>query len=119
MLREDIIAAAAKILERTGSEDAVTLRAVAREVGIAAPSIDAHFAHRTEIIDAVVAKEAALLHQLLQGAAQSAEDPTGRLLAMCRTYVDYGRSRPASTPGRPRAGTPTSTPWSSGSPCTA
>lgn len=77
MLREDIIAAAAKILERTGSEDAVTLRAVAREVGSAAPSIDAHFAHRTEIIDAVVAKEAALLHQLLQGRPRAPRTPPG------------------------------------------
>lgn len=38
-LRDEIIAGASAILERTGSEENLTLRAVAREVGIAAPSI--------------------------------------------------------------------------------
>jgi AcrR family transcriptional regulator len=38
-LRADILAAATRLLEQTGSEEAVTLRAVARQVGISAPSI--------------------------------------------------------------------------------
>ena len=37
-LRADIVAGATQLLEDTGSEDAVTLRAVARQVGISAPS---------------------------------------------------------------------------------
>ena len=42
-LSEDIVAGALALIERTGSAEAVTLRAVAREAGIAAPSIYAHF----------------------------------------------------------------------------
>lgn len=42
-LREDLLAGAQRNLERTGSEDRPTLRAMAREVGISAPSIYAHF----------------------------------------------------------------------------
>ena len=53
-LRTDILAAATELLERTGSEEAVTLRAVARQVGISAPSIYSHFPEREAIVDAIV-----------------------------------------------------------------
>ena len=53
-LTNEIVAAALSLIERTGSDEAVTLRAVAREVGIAAPSIYAHFADRDAIIIAAV-----------------------------------------------------------------
>jgi AcrR family transcriptional regulator len=54
-LTEDIVTGALALIERTGSAEAVTLRAVAREVGIAAPSIYPHFADREAIVTAVVA----------------------------------------------------------------
>jgi len=38
-LTEDIVSAALELIEREGTDEAVTLRAVAREIGIAAPSI--------------------------------------------------------------------------------
>jgi AcrR family transcriptional regulator len=38
-LRTDIVTAAAELLDEAGTEQAVTLRAVARRIGIAAPSI--------------------------------------------------------------------------------
>ena len=94
LLREDILAAATAILERTGSEEAVTLRGIAREVGIAAPSIAPHFSDRTAIIDAVVARELTALLDMLRQAAASESDPVKRLLALCRTYASYGQSRP-------------------------
>jgi AcrR family transcriptional regulator len=49
-LRDDILAAAAAILDETGDEHAVTLRAVARRVGISAPSIYPHFGNREEML---------------------------------------------------------------------
>jgi AcrR family transcriptional regulator len=52
-LRADIIAAAA-LIEETGSEQSVTLREVARRIGIAAPSIYEHFPSREAIVYAVV-----------------------------------------------------------------
>jgi AcrR family transcriptional regulator len=42
--------------EITGSEAAVTLRGVAREIGISAPSIYPHFADREEILGAVLTR---------------------------------------------------------------
>ena len=53
-LRADILAGATELLERTGSEEAVTLRAVARQIGISAPSIYPHFPDRDAIVDAIV-----------------------------------------------------------------
>lgn len=94
-LRDEIIVGATAVLERTGSEDAVTLRAIAREVGIAAPSIARHFKDQAEIIDAVVAKEGEALLQGIFEAAASTAEPLERIYAMCRAYVDYGFKHPS------------------------
>jgi AcrR family transcriptional regulator len=95
-LREEIIAAAQGILEKTGSEEAVTLRAVAREVGIAAPSIAPHFAHPADIIDAAIAAELAVLHDAIRDAYNSTVDPVERVLLTCRAYYDFGLTRSGS-----------------------
>ena len=94
LLREEILVAATAILERTGSEEAVTLRGIAREVGIAAPSIAPHFAQRTDIIDAVVAKELAIFIEQIREASATETDPREKLFAMCKAYLSYGRTRP-------------------------
>ncbi len=94
-LREEIIAGATTVLERTGSEDTVSLRAIAREVGISAPSISRHFSDLTEIIDEVVAEElTGLYHAILTAAGQGGE-PVERFIRMCRSYVNYARTHPA------------------------
>ena len=94
LLRGEIIAGATAILERTGSEESVTLRAIAREIGITAPSISDHFVDRAAIIDAVVAEQLAALAARLSAAAESATDPVERLLGAWRAYVEFGRSHP-------------------------
>jgi len=94
-LRDEIIAGATAVLERTGSEDAVTLRAVAREIGVAAPSIARHFTDLPEIIDAVVAHELGELYQSLVAAGTTTAEPVERLLRISKAYVDYGQARPA------------------------
>lgn len=93
-LRDEIIAAASVILERTGSEDTVTLRGVAREVGIAVPSIEPHFVNRAAIIDAVVAKELAALVDAERAALDSTDEPVARLFAVARAYVGYAWAHP-------------------------
>ena len=95
LLRNDIVAAANAILGRTGSEEAVTLRAVAREIGITAPSISRHFADPAAIIDAVVAEQLTELAAQLTAAAHSAPDPVGALHATWAAYVEFGRAHPA------------------------
>jgi AcrR family transcriptional regulator len=95
-LADDIVRGALAIVERTGTDEAVTLRAVAREVGIAAPSIYAHFADREAIIMAAVVQ---IFDELTEtvAAAQTAAgpDPVQRLLAGCQAYLEYGLGHPA------------------------
>ena len=95
-LTEDIVSGALALIERTGSAEAVTLRAVAREVGIAAPSIYAHFPDRGAVLMAVVARvfdelTAAIKH----GRDSAGQDPAGRLVAGCEAYVAFGLEHPA------------------------
>ena len=95
-LTEDIVAGALALIERTGSAEAVTLRAVAREAGIAAPSIYAHFPDRGAVLMAVVARIFDELAQAIeQGEKTAGQDPAGRLIAGCEAYVAFGLEHPA------------------------
>ena len=95
-LSEDIVAGALALIERTGSAEAVTLRAVAREAGIAAPSIYAHFPDRDAVLMAVVVRIFDELTQAIeQGTKSAGQDPAGRLLAGCEAYVAFGLEHPA------------------------
>jgi AcrR family transcriptional regulator len=95
-LTEDIVTGALALIERSGSDEAVTLRAVAREVGIAAPSIYAHFADREAIVMAVKLRVFDELAEAVeQGSASAGADPAGRLVAGCEAYVSYGLAHPA------------------------
>src|SRR5215207_5705134 len=82
-LRDDIVTAAVALLDETGDESAVTLRAVARRVGIAAPSIYRHFADQPSIMLAVVQQAFDELNAELYGAlAAAGDDPRTRLFAV-------------------------------------
>jgi AcrR family transcriptional regulator len=94
-LSGDIVTGAVALMERTGSADAVTLRAVAREVGIAAPSIYAHFAHRDAIVWAVMTQAFDEIAEAVEAAIASREDVVEQLVAGCEAYVTYGLAHPA------------------------
>ena len=55
-LREEIITAASQMIGEAGDDSALTLRGVARRVGIAAPSIYRHFTDVDELKMAVVSE---------------------------------------------------------------
>lgn len=94
-LREDIVTAAVELLDEAGDERAITLRSVARRVGIAAPSIYPHFPDQPAIMLAVVRREFAELDRTLNSAVEEAgSDPRRRLFAVCETYLDFARTRP-------------------------
>ena len=93
-LRSEILAAAAKILDATGDENAVTLRAVARAAGISAPSIYAHFPNRQAILLAVVEDAFSDLTHHLRTAADPRTDVNVQLLATCDAYLAYAARQP-------------------------
>ncbi|QFZ20903.1 TetR/AcrR family transcriptional regulator [Saccharothrix syringae] len=94
-LREDIVRAATALIVRAGTDQALTLRSVAREVGISAPSIYAHFTDREAIVEAVVLEAITQLHEAVGTAVTAHGDPVEGLLAGCAAYVDFGTREPA------------------------
>jgi AcrR family transcriptional regulator len=97
-LRADILAGATALLERTGNEEAVTLRAVAREIGISAPSIYAHFPDREAIVEAVVDAAFADFNAAIEDAVNAAivagAGPRERVRAGCAAYLRVAAERP-------------------------
>jgi AcrR family transcriptional regulator len=91
-LRLQILAAAGELLDEAGGAEAVTLRAVARRAGIAAPSIYAHFADPQSILLALVQDAFTELSERLS--ASTDPDPVGRLRAICAAYLDFAQTRP-------------------------
>jgi AcrR family transcriptional regulator len=92
-LRGDIVDAAAHLLVAGGPE-AITLRAVARDIGIATTSIYGHFADRDEILDALADRAFAEMAELTHQAMAAEQDPVEALTAGCRAYLAYATDSP-------------------------
>ncbi|PRY36858.1 TetR/AcrR family transcriptional regulator [Umezawaea tangerina] len=92
-LREEIVRAAARLLEESGGAG-VTLRAVARTAGITAPSIYAHFADLNDVLQAVVDNTFHALTTHIRHAVDGITDPVDRLHSAIRAYVDFGLQQP-------------------------
>ncbi|MFJ8002094.1 TetR/AcrR family transcriptional regulator [Streptomyces sp. NPDC096310] len=94
-LRDEIVAAAVGLLDETGDESAITLRSVARRVGIAAPSIYRHFPDQPAIMLAAVRSAFAELDEQLRTDLDAAGDaPRERLMALCRSYLEFAEAHP-------------------------
>ncbi|MEU4286640.1 TetR/AcrR family transcriptional regulator [Kribbella sp. NPDC026596] len=82
LLRRDIVDAALRMLNELGDDEALSLRAVAREVGIAATSVYIHFADRDELVFAALEQcTADLIRDLDQAEASGGDDPVEQLRA--------------------------------------
>ena len=53
LLREEILAAAIRVIDHAQNEGEVSLRSIAREAGISAPSVYGHFEDRQDVLEAV------------------------------------------------------------------
>jgi AcrR family transcriptional regulator len=95
-LREELIAAAGRLLAEDGDIDALSLRGVAREAGVAAPSVYLHFASKEDLLRAVVSTHFAALQRAIETEVASGHDPTSRLLAGCLAYCRYATDQPGS-----------------------
>lgn len=94
-LRDEVLVAAVGILEESGRPEAVTLRAIARRIGIAPPSIYAHFADRDAIVAAIVSDAFdELTSELTTPAIDELPDSVDRLRAGCAAYLDFAELRP-------------------------
>jgi AcrR family transcriptional regulator len=93
-LRAEIVTAAVRMLDELGDDEALSLRAVAREVSIAATSVYLHFPDR----DALVLAAMRRCHEELVGAgdeaAGAAPDPAAALRARILAQAEWAREHP-------------------------
>jgi AcrR family transcriptional regulator len=90
-LRTEIVDAASRILAATGEVGELSLRAVAREVGVATTSIYLHFKNLDELILAVKVRYLDEFAVALDSSADSVgPDPVLRVRARAHAYVRYG-----------------------------
>jgi len=90
-LRIEIVDAASRLLATTGEVGELSLRSVAREVGVATTSIYLHFRNLDELVLAVKIRYFDEFGETLDAAAMSAgEDMLSRVRARAHAYIRYG-----------------------------
>jgi AcrR family transcriptional regulator len=95
-LRTEILTAAARLISELGSEQALTVRGIARAAGIAPASIYQHFADKTALVRGLLAYDYELLLAAMLAADESvpAADVVGRVRAQMRAYCRFGIDNP-------------------------
>jgi AcrR family transcriptional regulator len=92
-LRDDIIEAASRLLADPAAPP-LTLRGVAREVGVAATSVYLHFADIDSLILAVAERRFGELVRLQDEARDESADPCQQVRAGCLAYCEFGLAQP-------------------------
>ena len=93
-LHGEVLRAAMDLLRETGSEESVSLRAVATRVGVSVPSIYLHFADKQALLDAVCGEVFEQLHVVMKSASADASNPWEALRAQGVAYVHFALANP-------------------------
>ncbi|WP_157877982.1 TetR/AcrR family transcriptional regulator, partial [Streptomyces torulosus] len=97
-LRQEILGAATRILEESGREDALSLRGVAREVGISAPSVYRHFKNKADLVTTVLDDTyhalAVAMSEAGESAAAAGAGPWERVRATVTAYRRFAIDKP-------------------------
>jgi len=93
-LRDEILAVAERMLLETGSQEAVSIRAVADAVGVTPPSIYRHFADKNALIFDVAARHFSALDDHMARACAGIDDPVAKLATLGRAYIEFGVANP-------------------------
>lgn len=93
-LRTEIIDAALRMLDELADDQALSLRAVAREVGIAATSVYIHFADRDALVLAALERCYSDLLRAVDDAESATADPVAALRARTTLLGAWSREHP-------------------------
>lgn len=95
-LRDELLAAATRLLESGGRDAELTLRGVAREAGVAAPSVYPHFADLDALMLDLIATHLAALGEALEAADRRVRSrpAADRLRTMAHAYARWGLEHP-------------------------
>jgi AcrR family transcriptional regulator len=92
-LRDDIIEAASRLLEDPASPP-LSLRAVARAVGVAATSVYLHFDDVDSLVRAVADRHFGELARMQDAASRELTDPCAQVRAGALSYCEFGLAHP-------------------------
>lgn len=93
-LRSALVAAGLKALETNDVTD-LSLRQIAREVGVSATAVYRHFPHKQALLDALAEEGIARLGEAQQAATRSAGKNVSAFAASGRAYVRFALAHPA------------------------
>ncbi|WP_433680840.1 TetR/AcrR family transcriptional regulator [Nocardia sp. CA-119907] len=93
-LREEIVDAAIRLLDELGDDQALSMRAVTREIGSAATSVYLHFADRDALVLAALERYHAELVRAIDEAVAAVDDPVEQLRARIRVLGDWAYRHP-------------------------
>ena len=93
-LRAEVLSAVNRLLDEWGSDEKLTMRGVAQEVGVTAASIYLHFADKTELVWAALADKYRQLADQMEAAASAADGPRQRLRAQVHAYCRFAMENP-------------------------
>ncbi len=93
-LHGDLLRAAMDLLAETGSEEAVSMRAVATRVGVSVPAVYLHFDDKQALLDAVCEEVFEALHVTMKAASEDAPHPFEALRRQGVAYVDFALANP-------------------------
>ncbi|MBP2704992.1 TetR/AcrR family transcriptional regulator [Microbispora sp. RL4-1S] len=93
-LRDEIVSATLRLLDELADDQALSLRAVAREVGVAATSVYIHFADRDALVFAALERCHRDLSLALDEAENAPGDPVTRLRARLLVLATWVRRHP-------------------------
>jgi AcrR family transcriptional regulator len=95
-LRQELMDAADRLLAGGATPESLSLRAVAREAGVAAPSVYLQFESKDALIDAVVVRRFQQFADLITASTAGEMDPYARLLRGCETYIAFAQEHPSA-----------------------
>lgn len=90
---EDLIQAAEKVLQEEGLA-ALSVRRVAREIGIVPSAVYNHFKGREELLAAVAADGYHFMELLADKIESASSDPADRVLQLARDYLVFAAENP-------------------------
>ena len=93
-LRDEILLAARDLLAETGDVDAVSIRAVAKQVGVSAPAIYLHFTDKQALLAAVCESVFDAIAVRMQAAGERVAEPFQALRLQGIAYVEFALENP-------------------------
>lgn len=93
-LREEILDGVVTLMASDGSDETLSLRGVARAVGVSPQSMYLHFPDLDALVTAALARCMGDLGETMARAADTESDPVARLLARADAYIEWGIGNP-------------------------